>query len=84
MNWKKCFVFILSVILYFDWFIECLNRIDLVSLLVGISCYNLSFCMVVFCCLEIEWFGGCLMEVFLDYSFCGNYLDIIIDRIFIK
>lgn len=84
MNLYKCFVFILSVILYFDWFIECLNRIDLVSLLVGISCYNSSFCTVVFCCLEIERFGGRLMEVFLDYSFCGNYLDIIIDRIFIK
>lgn len=84
MNWHKCFALTSSVILYFDWFTECLNRTDLVSLPAGISCHNPSSCTAVSCCLEIERFGGRLMEVSLDYSPCGNYLDITIDRIPIK
>lgn len=84
MKWHKCFALTSSVILNFDWFTECLNRTDLVSLPAGISCHNPSSCTAVSCCLEIERFGGRLMEVSLDYSPCGNYLDITIDRIPIK
>ena len=47
----------------------------------AISCYLSSTCSAVSCCLDVARLQGRSVEVALDFSQCGNYLDITVEQI---
>lgn len=50
----------------------------------AMSCFMPSSCSAVRCCLDVSRLSGQSVEVSLDFSQCGNYLDITVEKITVK
>lgn len=79
LYWKKEFK-IGQLNLYF---VVCIVLLSLLFLVIGIICNNFILCSVVICCMDIIRFNNLFIEVFFEFYECVNYLDILIERIFI-
>lgn len=62
--------------------LDCLLMLlMLLNLLFDIFCYNYDICILFICCMEIVKLNNRLIEVFVNFNECVNFLIVIIERI---
>ena len=50
----------------------------------SIACYNPASCTASTCCMEIDRFNGRSVEVDLDFNECANYMDLTLERVYVR